>query len=176
MTFINIFVDCKRALGSAPWDDARWRDALKGGQDCFFVQKLLHEVDITKPPYTTRYPELVGYLDPPTGVPRVNHARLNLLVRCGQVSGGNWRLDPADANWSTNDDPGFVDGSKGNYRLRRNAPVYSHLPGFKPIPFEKIGLQRKARQSSLCVCVKLSRTTAAIHKNRAAEVRYGFNR
>jgi hypothetical protein len=32
----NIFVDCKRALGSAPWDDARWRDALKGGHDCFF--------------------------------------------------------------------------------------------------------------------------------------------
>ena len=90
----NIFVDCKRALGSAPWDDARWRDALKGGQDCFFVEKLLHEVDITKPPYTTRYPELVGYLDPPAGVPRVNHARLNLLVRCGQVSGGNWRLEP----------------------------------------------------------------------------------
>lgn len=142
----NIFVDCKRALGSAPWDDARWRDALKGGQDCFFVEKLLHEVDITKPPYTTRYPELVGYLDPPAGVPRVNHARLNLWVRCGQVSGGNWHLDPADANWSTNDDPGFVDGSKGDYRLRRNAPAYKHLPGFKPIPFEIIGLQRKVRQ------------------------------
>ena len=142
MTSINIFVDCKRALGSAPWDDARWRDALKGGQDCFFVQKLLHEVDITQPPYTTRYPELVGYLDPPAGVPRVNHACLNLLVRCGQVSGGNWRLEP-EANWSTNDDPGFVDGSKGDYRLRRNAPAYKHLPGFKPIPFEKIGLQRR---------------------------------
>jgi len=90
----NIFIDCKRALGSAPWDEARWRDALKGGQDCFFIEKLLHEVDITKPPYITHYPELVGYLDPPSGVPRVNRARLNLLVRCGEVSGGNWRLEP----------------------------------------------------------------------------------
>ena len=62
----NIFVDCKRALGSAPWDDARWRDALKGGQDCFFIEKLRQEVDITKPPYTTHYPELVG-LPGPTG-------------------------------------------------------------------------------------------------------------
>lgn len=138
----NIFVDCKRALGSAPWDDARWRDALKGGQDCFFVEKLLQEVDITKPPYTTRYPELVGYMDPPVGVPRVNHARLNLLVRCGEVSGGNWRLEP-DVNWSTNEDPGFKDGPKGDYRLRRDAPVLKHLTGFKPLPFEKMGLQRE---------------------------------
>jgi hypothetical protein len=75
----------------------------------------------------------------------VNHARLNLLVRCGQVSGGNWRLEP-EANWSTNDDPGFVDSSKGDYRLRGNALVFKRLAGFKPIPFEKIGLQRMARQ------------------------------
>jgi hypothetical protein len=138
----NIFVDCKRALGSAPWDDARWRDALKGGQDCFFPEKLLHEVDITKPPYTTRYPELIGFMDPPAGVPRVSHARLNLLVRCGEASCGNWRLEP-DANWITTDDPGFVDGARGNYRLRRNAAVFKHLPGFQPVPFEKMGLENK---------------------------------
>jgi len=137
----NVFVDCKRALGSAPWDDARWRDALKGGQDCFFIEKLLQEVDITKPPYTTRYPELAGYLDPPAGVPRVNRARLNVMVRCGEVSGGNWRLEP-EANWATNGDPGFADGAKGDYRLRRDAAVFQHLAGFQQIPFEKMGLQR----------------------------------
>jgi hypothetical protein len=137
----NVFVDCKRALGSAPWDDARWRDALNGGQDCFFIEKLRQEVDITKPPYTTRYPELAGFLDPPAGVPRVNHASLNLLVRCGEVSGGNWQIAPG-ANWSTDDDPGFVDFSKGDYRLRPDAVVYRHLPGFKPVPFDKMGLQR----------------------------------
>lgn len=138
----NIFIDCKRALGSAPWDDARWRDALKGGEDCFFPQKLLQEVDITQPPYTTHYPELVGYLDPPAGVPRVNRACWNLLVRCGEVSGGNWRLEPNE-NWSTSEDPGFVDGSRGDYRLRRDSPVFEHLPGFKSLPFEKMGLHRK---------------------------------
>jgi hypothetical protein len=143
----NIFVDCKRALGSAPWDDARWRDALKGGQDCFFVEKLQREVDITRPPYTTRYPELVGYLDPPAGVPRVNHARLNLLVRCGEISGGNWRL-ASEANWSTKDDPGFVDGAKGDYRLRPDATVVRHLPGFKPVPFDQMGLRRGRAPSS----------------------------
>ncbi len=137
----NIFVDCKRALGSAPWDDARWRDALKGGQDCFFVEKLLQEVDITKPPYTVRYPELIGYLDPPATVARVNRARSNLFVRCGEVSGGNWQLEPGE-NWSTSDDPGFVDAAKPDYRLRPDAPVFKRLPGFKPVPFEEMGLRR----------------------------------
>ena len=136
----NVFIDCKRALGSAPWDDARWRDALRGGQDCFFTEKLLKEVDITKPPYTTRYPELVNYLDPPAGVPRVSHARLNLMVRCKEVSGGNWRLEP-DANWSTDSDPGFVDGPAGDYRFRPDAAVFTRLVGFKPIPVEKMGLE-----------------------------------
>jgi hypothetical protein len=138
----NVFIDCKRALGSAPWDDARWRDALKGGQDCFFVEKLLREVDITRPPYTTRYPELIGYMDPPAGAPRANLARLNLMVRCGETSGGNWRLEP-DTNWSTSGDPGFVDGARGDYRLRSDAEALKHLPGFQPIPFDQIGLQRR---------------------------------
>jgi len=137
----NVFVDCKRALGSSPWDDARWRDALNGGQDCFFIEKLRREVDLTKPPYTTRYPELAGFFDPAPGSPRVNYARLNLLVRCGEVSGGNWQLEPG-ANWSTVDDPGFVNSAKGDYRLRPDAAVYQQLPGLRPVPFEKMGRQR----------------------------------
>lgn len=138
----NIFIDCKRALGSLPWDDARWRDALNGGQGCDFPQKLLREVDIRKPPYTTRYPDLVGFMDPPAGIPRVNHARLNVMVRCGELSNGNWRLEP-DANWSTSGDPGFVDASANDYRLRPDAAVFQKLPGFQPIPFADIGLQRR---------------------------------
>jgi hypothetical protein len=137
----NIFVDCKRALGSAPWDDARWRDALKGGQDCFFPDKLLKEVDITKPPYVTRYPELVNYMDPPPGARRVNRAELNVFVRCRQLSGGNWQLAPG-LNWSTGQDPGFVNMDKGNYRLRPGADAFEKLKGFAPIPFEQMGLQR----------------------------------
>jgi hypothetical protein len=138
----NIFVDCKRALGSAPWDDARWRNALKGGEDCFFPDKLLREVDITKPPYVTHYPELVNYMDPPPGAKRVNRARLNVFVRCKQVSSGNWQLEPGP-NWSTDQDPGFVNMDKGDYRLRPGAEVFKQLKGFAPIPFDQIGLQKR---------------------------------
>jgi hypothetical protein len=33
-----------------------------------------------------------------------------------------------------------VDASRGDFRLRPDAEVLKRLPGFRPIPFEKIGL------------------------------------
>ncbi len=138
----NIFIECKRALGSAPWDDARWRAALKGAEETFFPEKLLKEVDITKPPYTTHYPELAGYMDPPAGVPRVNRARQNVLIRCDQALSGNWQLPPRE-NLSICRDPGFVNAAKSDFQLRPDSEVFKKLPGFVAIPFEKIGLHRK---------------------------------
>ena len=137
----NIFIECQRALGSSPWPDARWRAAVKGngkaGWD--WANKLLKEVDITQPPYTTRYPELVGFMDPQPGQVRVNRAQRNLLVRCGQVASGKWQYEPADI-WATTADPGFVNAANGDFRLKPNSAVFTNLPGFQPIPFEKIGL------------------------------------
>ncbi len=135
----NIFVECKRALGSAPWNDERWKTAVDGGMDCFFQEKLLEEVDITKPPYTTRYPELVGFMDPQPGDRRVNEAVRNVIVMGAEVKSGNWEVDPGE-NWVTNADPGFIDAAGGNFGLRADSEVFTQLPGFRPIPFEKIGL------------------------------------
>jgi len=45
----------------------------------------------------------------------------------------------------TASDPGFVNAARGDFRLRPDAAVFDRLPGFKPIPFEKIGLV-KSRQ------------------------------
>ncbi len=141
----NVFIECKRALGSAPWNDARWRAALKGAEETFYPEKLLKEVDITKPPYTTRYPELVGFMDPPPNAKRVNRAKLNVLVRCGEATSGWWEF-PADENLVTDADPGFVDAARGNYRLRKGAPVFAKLKGFVPIPFDQIGLTHGRRE------------------------------
>jgi len=135
----NVFIECKRALGSAPWDDARWADAIHGGQDCGWTEKLLQEVDITKPPYTTRYPELIGFMDPQPGQPRVSTAKRNLFVMCGEVSSGNWQWSP-DENLIVDHDPGFVDAAAGDFRLRPDSEVLTRLPGFEPIPFDQIGL------------------------------------
>lgn len=136
----NIFVDCKRALGSAPWDDARWRAALKGAEETFWPQKLLEEVDITKPPYTTRYPELVGFMDPPPGAPRQSFAAKNAFIRCGELSGGNWAL--GDRYVSQAVDSNFINSAAGDYRLRPDAEI-CELSGFVRLPFEQMGLPAK---------------------------------
>jgi hypothetical protein len=137
----NIFIDCRRALGSAPWDDARWKDAINGGQECHWQTKLLQDVDITKPPYTTRYPELVGLMNPQPGQPRNSHAKNNVLFHCEQVSSGNWKFSDSDL-WVTDKDPGFINRAAGDFRLQPDAEVFKHLPAFKPIPFEQIGPQK----------------------------------
>ncbi len=140
----NIFVQCKRPLGSAPWNDRRWRQTVEGGHDCHWQRRLLEEVDITQPPYTTRYPGLVGFMDPQPGHVRVNRSKNNVLVRCDQTSSGNWQY--ADEQmWITDSDPGFVDAAGGNYQLRADAEVFQRLPDFRPIPLDKMGPQGDGR-------------------------------
>jgi hypothetical protein len=72
----------------------------------------------------------------------VNRAKLNVFVRCNQVSSGNWQLEPS-LNWSTDHDPGFANMDKGDYRLRPSADAFKNLKGLAPIPFEQMGLQRR---------------------------------
>jgi len=45
-------------------------------------------------------------------------------------------------NWATSDDLKFVDESGENFALQSDSPVYSRIPGFEPIPFDKIGLYK----------------------------------
>jgi len=131
----NVFIECKRPLGSAPWNDKRWKDYLNGE---LWQTRLLKEVDITRPPYTTRYPTFVGFMDPQPGQPRVSIACRNLLVMCAEPKSGNWQLD--ETNWSTDSDPGFVDMNSGNVNFRSDAEVFRRIPGFKPLPVDRMGL------------------------------------
>jgi hypothetical protein len=135
----NIFVDCKRALGSTPWNDQRWKETIGGGHGCFWQKLLLQDVDITRPPYTTHYPALASFMDPQLGQPPVNRAKNNVLVRCEQASSGNWQVAPED-NWTTDHDPGFVSEATGNFLLTPGAEVFKRLPGLQPIPFDKMGV------------------------------------
>jgi len=43
-------------------------------------------------------------------------------------------------NLSYQGDPGFANYADGDYRLRPDARIFRDLPGFQPIPFEKMGL------------------------------------
>ncbi len=133
----NIFVASRRALGSSQWSDARWLAMLADGD---WQRKLLEEVDITGPTFTDRYPELIGFMTPAPGAPRVSTDRRNLVVGAELANTGNWVAD--GSGWATAADPGFVDAAAGDFRLPRESEVYARIPGFKVIPFEYLGLTR----------------------------------
>jgi lysophospholipase L1-like esterase len=133
----NIFIECKRALGSAPWSDKRWKEFVNAP---LWQERLLKDVDITKPPYAERYPELVGFMDPQPGAARDNIAIRNLFVGCGEVKSNRWVTNETD--YATADDPGFVNLSGGDFRLKPDSAVFTRIPGFQAVPVEKMGLYR----------------------------------
>ena len=130
-----IFIECPLALGSAPWKDNLWKEWLTGA---LWQEKLLKDVDITKPPYADQYPELKGFMEF-AGEPRRNRATANLIVNCRAVQTGNWDVTES---FVTDADPGFVDAAKLDFRLRDDAAVFGKMAGFGKIPFAQIGLQR----------------------------------
>ncbi len=130
----NIFVECKRALGSAPWSDTRWAEFIRAP---LWQERLLKDVDITKAPYTERYPHLAGFMSPQPGADRDNVALRNLFVRCGEVKSNRWATNETDV--VTADDPGFVNLAAGDFRLKPDAAVFRLIPGFQPIPAEQMG-------------------------------------
>ena len=132
----NIFIECKRAIGAAPWNDKHWGEWINGE---LWQARLLEEVDITQPPYTERYPELDGFMTP-SGAPRMNRAVRNIAVNCDAFLSGNYEEED---NLLLQEDPGFVDAAAMNFQLREDAIAFERIPGFKAIPFQKIGLLRK---------------------------------
>lgn len=130
-----IFIECPLAFGSAPWNDSMWKEYLTAE---LWQEKLLKDVDITRPPYLDRYPGLKGFMEF-AGEPRRNHASANLIVKCRAVQTGNW--DVADS-FVTDTDPGFVNAAKLDFQLRNDSAAFSKIPGFEKLPFEQIGLQR----------------------------------
>lgn len=139
----NLFVACKRALGSSPWNNKRWENYLKTE----LLAKMTKEVDITRPPFTIQYPEVVGIMTPEEGAARRNWASNNVLVGCGEVSSGNWEV--ADNNLEFESDPGFMDPARGDFRFKKTSAVFTQLPGWRNPPVPQMGLVKDAVRTIL---------------------------
>ncbi len=131
----NLFIGVPLAVKIQACDEAQWFkdcDIRKRGERAVLVEKI----DFTSPPYSERYPEYVNYGKKGWYSPMNNVVRHNVAYKCRQFLRGKAK---EELNLVTNEDPGFVDAAKGDFRLRPDAAVYKKLPDFKPIPFEKIG-------------------------------------
>lgn len=127
----NLFVECKQAISFSPWGQKRWEQFL--GEP--MAAGALKQVDITQPPYSTRYPELAALRENADA----NHIWRNLAVRCGKFAVRDRGVNELMANHVTSDNPGFANAAKGDFCLKPSAAA---VIGFAPIPFEEIGLYR----------------------------------
>jgi parallel beta-helix repeat protein len=137
----NIFVGCKLSVeidGRGLVSEDKWRGMVYGP-----LKQRLEDMNYKQPPYSIRHPELQEldkYLAGTRGVPPEGNRFLrNICV-------GRWvktRLaaDPRIIEMTDNftqGDPMFVDAANGDFRLNADSPALKL--GFKPIPFDQIGL------------------------------------
>jgi hypothetical protein len=121
------------------------------GENGLIRKRLTKSVDIYQAPYSERYPELADYLDPIVegkewkGMrSRRNILAKNLIVGGApepiKLLGGQYAQCEDVNNFRTDSDPGFVDYKNGNFNLRSDSEVFKKIPGFEPLPFDKMGL------------------------------------
>jgi hypothetical protein len=130
----NIFVDCQPALHI----DARAMTWAKYHVGTTMTERL-KAMPYMSELWRKRYPRLVNILEDEPAAPKGNIVRRNIC------SGGRWQeLHGVDKNivtWEDNlidEEPGFVDKANMNFRLKDDSSAYKL--GFKPIPFDKMGL------------------------------------
>jgi len=136
----NIFIETRYA---SHIDDRlnNWAKAMLDTNGLF--RKRLNAVNYNKPPYSTRYPHLKDYFEDDPALPKRDTFTNNILVRVGKITEGNKEWLPfTENNLVIDEDPGFVNYRKEDFRLREDAEIWKKLPNFHPIPFEKIGYKR----------------------------------
>jgi hypothetical protein len=125
------------------------------GENGVIRKRLEQEIDFRSPPYSTRYPSLLPYLDVivegkewQSMRSRGNMLAGNLIVGGPEnpikLLGGQHAQMDGKNNWVTKEDPGFVDMKNKNFNLKPDAKVYTMIPGFEPIPFDKMGTYKDA--------------------------------
>jgi len=116
------------AVSFSPWGDKRWRD---------YTAKTMEAPDIDRTLYVQRYPELARLSEDHD----VNHIWRSVVYRCGELTRRDASRTQFVDKLVTNDDPGFVDAAQGVFQLKDAARLSEQI-GFRPIPFDEIGLYR----------------------------------
>jgi hypothetical protein len=132
----NLFVECEQGIsgGYYPTNNV-WKQIREGKKPPAIITSDL---------YVQRYPQIATMMSEPA----VNNVWRNVFYKCGRdVSGNRSTLDML-ANSIFQNDPGFVDAAKGDFRLKPNAPLFNTV-GFRPIPIGEIGLYQDQWRTGL---------------------------
>jgi hypothetical protein len=124
----NIFAECRQAV-SGGWNSQNsiWKMLREGKKPAgFYLDEL----------YGSRYPAIRTMMDEPG----MNQVWRNIFYHCDRLVTGNLtHIDMLENGIYADDDPGFRNAARGDFRLKPDAPLF-HTVGFRPIPIDEIGL------------------------------------
>ena len=129
----NLFVDnttCNVNKRPTAKQFKSWQGSIKGRQNM-----LEKDVDVTIPPYSTHYPELLKLYRAKDETELWNEIKNNVFVNCPRYVSSKEKPDDLFPNLWVDEDPGFANKAAGDLTLRPDSPVFKKLPGFQPIPF-----------------------------------------
>jgi hypothetical protein len=141
----NIFIDNRNSSAAhagirSGWDVKR---ALVYLHTPPLQRRIKTEVDITQPPYSTRYPRLKWLYEAPPEEHRCNQVWRNVSVRSGTLGSPRPEENPPGNdmrdNFETSEDPGFANAAGMDFTLKHDSEIFRRVPGFEVIPFGSIG-------------------------------------
>jgi len=136
----NVFAFCKYAVSFSSWGQERWEKFLASEG----VVRLLTEfVDISKPPYSTKYPSLARLREGAD----INHVWRNVVYRCRGFLHRDHGQNEQLYNLITHSGVGFNNPGKGDFTVRKPTAKLQSI-GFRAIPFRQIGCYRSALRAS----------------------------
>lgn len=108
------------------------------------LHSKLQQLPIQSEPWASRYSNLTTLWGDGQCLPKYNTLQDNVFQQNEDLI-----IDPSvttygyiHSNWVTEEDPGFTDKPGKDFTLVQDAPVFTKLPRFKPIPFERMGLSQ----------------------------------
>jgi hypothetical protein len=137
----NLFIGCKYALSFSPWGEQRWLERL--AHDSTRRAIAAGGVDPTTPPHSTRYPDLANMKKSPDR----NYITRSLAIDCGTFSARDRGVNEFLDNHMIAEHPNLANPAASSFRLGEDLPIYDRF-GFRPIPFEEIGLYEDENRAS----------------------------
>ena len=134
----NIMIDCKKPLVF---------DARAYRRPDFFKMDS-NKAELLKYPYkegiwAEKYPELVNILDDEPDIPKYNTLTNNVYYNTPEFDLDELvvKNGTVENNIKITSTSNFVDYRNKNFALKEDSEVFTQLPDFENIPFDKIGLQ-----------------------------------
>ena len=137
----NIMADCKYAISFSQWGKERWDNFMASDG----TQKLLkQDVDISRPPYSTKYPDLARLAEGND----INTIWRNLVYNCGGFLTRGNGIEKLANNLVVQQEP--AGGEQGWKALVADGTALRKI-GFRPIPIDEIGLYDDAYRAGTAV-------------------------